>query len=62
MKYQRKTQDEYILLTDYGYGWEEEVTEDTFREIRQRAREYLLNSTAQIRIIKRRTPIKEKNL
>lgn len=61
MAYERKTQDEYVLLTNYGYGWDEEVTEDTMREIKQRAREYLLNTTAQIKIIKRRVP-KEKTL
>lgn len=59
MAYERKTRDEYVLLTNYGYGWDEEVTEDTMREIKQRAREYLLNTTAQIKIIKRRVP-KEK--
>lgn len=61
MAYERKTRDEYVLLTNYGYGWDEEVTEDTMREIKQRAREYLLNTTAQIKIIKRRVP-KEKTL
>lgn len=60
MAYERKTRDEYVLLTNYGYGWDEEVTEDTMREIKQRAREYLLNTTAQIKIIKRRVP-KEKS-
>lgn len=60
MAYQRKTEDEYVLLTNYGYGWDEEVTEETFREIRQRAREYRLNTNALIKIIKRRTPKKER--
>ena len=27
MSYQRKTTDAYILLTNYGYGWEEELEE-----------------------------------
>ncbi len=60
MNYQRKTTDTYILLTNYGYGWEEELEESSRREIRQRAREYLANTTAQIKILKRR--IKKENL
>ncbi|MEG1726034.1 MAG: hypothetical protein RR313_11635 [Anaerovoracaceae bacterium] len=62
MNYQRKTIDEYILLTNYGYGWDEEVFEETYPEIKQRAKEYLLNTNAQIKIIKRRKAIKEKSL
>ena len=60
MSYQRKTADTYILLTIYGYGWGEELEESSRREIRQRAREYLANTTAQIKILKRR--IKKENL
>ena len=60
MSYQRKTADTYILLTNYGYGWGEELEESSHREIRQRAREYLANTTAQIKILKRR--IKKENL
>lgn len=54
MSYQRKTTDSYILLTNYGYGWDEELTETNHKEIEQRAREYLANTTAQIKILKRR--------
>ena len=60
MSYQRKTADTYNLLTNYGYGWGEELEESSRREIRQRAREYLANTTAQIKILKRR--IKKENL
>ena len=60
MSYQRKTADTYILITNYGYGWGEELEESSRREIRQRAREYLANTTAQIKILKRR--IKKENL
>lgn len=60
MNYQRKTTDTYILLTNYGYGWEEELEESRRREIRQRAKEYLANTTAQVKILKRR--IKKENL
>lgn len=61
MSYQRKTTDTYILLTNYGYGWEEELEESSRKEIKQRAREYLANTTAQLKILKRRIK-KEKTL
>lgn len=56
MSYERKTQDIYMLMTNYGYGWEEETCEETYKEIRQRALEYLANTNAQLKIIKRREP------
>ena len=61
MSYQRKTIDTFILLTNYGYGWNEELEENSYKEIRQRAREYAINTTAQIKILKRRIK-KEKAL
>ena len=54
MSYQRKTTDAYILLTNYGYGWEEELEETSYKEIKQRAMEYLTSTFAQIKILKRR--------
>lgn len=54
MSYQRKTTDAYILLTNYGYGWDEELKENSYKEIQQRAKEYAANTTAQIKILKRR--------
>ncbi len=59
MSYQRKTVDTYILLTNYGDGWNEELEETSRKEIRQRAKEYRANTTAQIKILKRR--IKKEN-
>jgi len=43
-KYQRIV--EYVLLADYGYGhgWEEELTEETRKEILERLREYRTNA------------------
>lgn len=61
MAYKRKTRDEWILLTNYGYGdgWEEVLTEDTYGEIRLRLREYRHNMPQYpYRIKKRRVPIK----
>lgn len=44
MTRKRKTRDEYRLFVDYGQGWEHEVSEDTYREIRARWREYRENA------------------
>ena len=58
MAYQRKTYDEYVLLGNWGYGWEEVLTENTYKEIRQRLNEYIENDrSADYRIKKRRVPV-----
>ena len=43
--YVRKTYDEYVLETNYGYGygWEEVLTESAYDEIVERKREYQEN-------------------
>lgn len=43
MAYVRKTKDEYQLISNYGYGEEVELTEDTLKEIKQRRFEYVSN-------------------
>jgi hypothetical protein len=45
MAYKRKTVDVWHLYINYGFGhgWEDETAEATFREIRERAREYREN-------------------
>lgn len=61
MAYVRKTRDEWILMTNYGYGdgWEEVVSEDTCAEAKQRLREYRENMPQYpYHIIKHRVPIK----
>lgn len=35
MAYTRKTKDVYILFSNYGYGWEEELEEDTLKEAKK---------------------------
>ena len=61
MAYIRKTKDEYILLSNYGYGWEEELTEDTLTEAKEQLRTYKENCPqAQYKIKKKRTPIIKK--
>jgi hypothetical protein len=44
MPYIRKTKDTYILMANYGQGWDEETEEETFREIKQRLKEYRENA------------------
>lgn len=43
MSRQRTTRDEWTLRINYGQGWEDETTEDSYREIRARAKEYREN-------------------
>lgn len=65
MTYKRKTQDEYVLLVNYGdtYGYEEEVVEDTRQEILQRSKEYRENCPEYpTKIIKRRVKIEVKDV
>lgn len=56
MAYVRKTYDEYDIVTNYGYGWEVECTEETMKEARQRKKEYIENARnlTGIKIVKRR--------
>lgn len=46
MSYQRKTKDVYYLMANYGYGhgYEEETAEESYREIKQRLKEYKENA------------------
>ena len=59
MAYVRKTYDEYEIVTNYGYGWEVECTEETMKEARQRKKEYMENASGLqgIKIVKRRVRI-----
>jgi hypothetical protein len=58
---QRKTRDEYQLHVYYGslHGWEHEVSEDTWREAKERRKEYRENCPQYpCKIVKRRIPLK----
>ena len=59
MPYVRKTEDIYVLQTDYGYGdgWEDLTAEKTRAEIRKRKAEYMENDPRTYRIVKRRQRI-----
>ena len=54
--YVRKTVDRWDIETNYGTGWEVECCEYSYKEAKQRYREYLLNASGllDIRIKKRR--------
>jgi hypothetical protein len=43
--YKRKTKDEFVLLINYGWGdgWEQETVEESYKEIKERLKEYRLN-------------------
>lgn len=57
MVYIRKTHDEWQLLSNYGYGWQIELTELTNKEIRKRLKEYQNNTNGQFKIKKVRVKI-----
>ena len=55
--YVRKTEDEYEIQGNNGYGWECETVEETLRAAREQARCYRDNVNYPIRIVKKRVPI-----
>lgn len=56
MAYQRKTVDRYDIMINYGYGWECEYSEYTWKDAKQTAKEYRENTSAAVRIEKHREP------
>lgn len=64
MAYVRKTRDVYEVGVDYGYGhgFEAVAYEDSLKDAKRTATDYLLNDQfAQwVRVKKRRQPIKER--
>lgn len=44
MTYQRKTYDEYEIMTNYGWGWEAEYTALSMQEARRAKQEYIDNA------------------
>ena len=59
MSYTRKTKDKYLLLANYGYGWDIVETEESLKDIRIRVREYRENTHAALKISKRRIKLME---
>ena len=44
MTYTRKTKDAYILLANYGQGWEEETHEDSLKALKAQLKCYRENA------------------
>lgn len=61
MTYKRKTKDEWQLWSNYGYGWEHEISEDTWKEMRERLKEYRQNTNGNFRVKKVRVKIETEN-
>lgn len=58
MPYQRKTEDEYQIHQNCGYGWEEVCAESTRKEARERLKEYRENQPEYpVKCVKRRIKI-----
>lgn len=58
--YARKTEDEYRLMINYGFGhgWEHETTEETLREAKEQQRTYRGNCPEYpTKIVKKRVKI-----
>lgn len=55
--YTRKTRDVFLIMTNYGYGWEEEDREYDLKEAKQRKKEYLESTKADVRLERKREKI-----
>ena len=55
---QRKTRDEWQLHANYGQGFEHEISEDSWKEMRDRLKEYRENAPEyQYKAVKRRVKL-----
>ncbi len=52
-----KTKMVYVLQGNYGYGWDDETEEDTWKEMREQLKVYRANGGGTYRSIRRRVPI-----
>ena len=55
--YRRKTEDEWEIQGNNGYGWECECVEETWKDARAQARRYRDSVHYPIRIVKKRVRI-----
>jgi hypothetical protein len=60
MAYQRKTIDRWDIMTNYGYGWECENSEYTWKDAKRSLREYRENIQGSVRLEKHREKIDNK--
>ena len=61
-KYQRKTKDVYILMGNYGYGWDELIKYDNYSEAKKELVVYNENERFPHKIIKKREKIHNKEV
>jgi hypothetical protein len=54
MAYERKTIDRWDIMTNYGYGWECENSEYTWKDAKRSVREYRDNIRGSVRLEKHR--------
>ena len=59
MTYKRKTIDRWDIMTNYGYGWECENSEYTWKDAKRSLREYRENVQADVRLEKHRERIED---
>ena len=59
MAYVRKTRDRWDVETNYGFGWEVECSEYTWKDAKMQYRCYRDNISGLVRLVKRREPIEE---
>lgn len=57
--YQCKTRDRWDIMTNYGYGWDCECSEYSYKEARQTLKEYRENISGAVRLEKHREKISE---
>ena len=57
MAYKRKTIDRWDIMTNYGYGWECENSEYTWKDAKRSVREYRENVQGDVRLEKHRERI-----
>lgn len=58
--YIRKTRDVWYIMTNYGYGWECECIETSYKEAKENYKAYRENTTALVRIEKHRERLSNK--
>lgn len=61
MAYVRKTIDRWDIMTNYGYGWECECSEYTYKEAKQQLKCYQENIRGDVRIEKHREKKQQNN-
>lgn len=57
MAYQRKTRDRWDIMTNYGYGWECENSEYTWKDAKRSYKEYRENIQGAVKLEKHREKI-----